>query len=84
MSTVTSKGQITIPKHIRETLGLRPGAEVEFVVENGQVILRRRVSSEKLQRWIGFLRSETSFTPDELIEQLRGEVDTETAQDTAV
>ncbi|MCX6023390.1 MAG: AbrB/MazE/SpoVT family DNA-binding domain-containing protein [Chloroflexi bacterium] len=46
MSTVTSKGQITIPKHIRETLGLHPGAEVEFAVENGQVILRCRVSPE--------------------------------------
>jgi len=27
---VTEKGQVTIPKHIRDRLGIRPGSEVEF------------------------------------------------------
>ena len=33
MATVTSKGQTTIPKSIREHLRVKPGDEVEFVVE---------------------------------------------------
>ncbi|GAP36546.1 hypothetical protein ISF6_2386 [Piscinibacter sakaiensis] len=31
-TTLTSKGQVTIPKRIRDTLGLRPGSAVEFSV----------------------------------------------------
>lgn len=40
-STVTSKGQTTIPKAIRELLELHPGDRVDFVVEeDGRVVLR--------------------------------------------
>ncbi|NIR32559.1 MAG: AbrB/MazE/SpoVT family DNA-binding domain-containing protein [Gammaproteobacteria bacterium] len=39
-STITSKGQTTIPKEIREQLGLSPGDRVEYVVEpDGRVVL---------------------------------------------
>ena len=40
-STLTSRGQTTIPKPIREALGLQPGDRVEFLMEEGQVVLRR-------------------------------------------
>ena len=40
-STLTSRGQTTIPKPIREALGLQPGDRVEFLVQEGQVVLRR-------------------------------------------
>lgn len=40
-STLTSRGQTTIPKPIREALQLQPGDRVEFLVEKGEVILRR-------------------------------------------
>lgn len=43
---VTSKGQVTIPKHIRDRLGIKPGSEVEFVAtEGGTVELIRSESS---------------------------------------
>ncbi|MBV7477512.1 AbrB/MazE/SpoVT family DNA-binding domain-containing protein [Pseudomonas sp. PDM31] len=36
-ATVSSKGQITIPAQVRASLGLRPGARVDFVeIENRQ------------------------------------------------
>jgi AbrB family looped-hinge helix DNA binding protein len=38
---VTSKGQVTIPKGIREKFGLLPGTDVEFVAERGQVKVRK-------------------------------------------
>ena len=37
---ITSKGQVTIPQHIREQAGLLPMTEVEFAIENGVVTLR--------------------------------------------
>ena len=40
-ATLTSKGQTTIPKEIREFLGIGPGDKLDFVVESdGRVILR--------------------------------------------
>ncbi|CAD5974878.1 Transcriptional regulator, AbrB family [Planktothrix tepida] len=49
-TTVTSKGQVTIPKVIRDYLKLDTGSKVEFVIdENGQVkILPVNVSVESL------------------------------------
>ena len=38
---VTTKGQVTIPRHIREQLGVFPHSEVEFVVEGNTVVLRK-------------------------------------------
>lgn len=39
-STITSKGQTTLPKEIRDRLGLSPGDRIEYVVEpDGRVIL---------------------------------------------
>ena len=39
-STVTSKGQTTIPKDIRKRLNLHPGDRLEFVIdEDGRVLL---------------------------------------------
>ena len=41
-NTLTVKGQVTIPKRVRDALGLKPGDEVEFEVgEKGAAYLRR-------------------------------------------
>ena len=37
---ITSKGQVTIPQHVREQLGLHPDTEVEVTVERGAAVLR--------------------------------------------
>ena len=37
---ITSKGQVTIPQHIREQAGLLPMTEVEFGFQEGVVTLR--------------------------------------------
>jgi AbrB family looped-hinge helix DNA binding protein len=41
-NALTVKGQVTIPKRVRDALGLKPGDGVDFVLgENGKVVLRR-------------------------------------------
>ena len=39
---VTTKGQVTIPQHIREKLGIIPAVEVDFIEENGRVYLVKK------------------------------------------
>lgn len=41
LAKVTSKGQITLPKAVRDALGLQPGDKVLFRVENGHALLAR-------------------------------------------
>ena len=38
-STITSKGQTTLPKEIRDQLHLQPGDRIEYTVEGGRVYL---------------------------------------------
>jgi len=38
---VTTKGQVTIPQHVRERLGITPGSEVDFELDNGGARLVR-------------------------------------------
>ena len=39
-STISSKGQITIPQEIRKRLGLATGDRVEFVIEQDRTVIR--------------------------------------------
>jgi AbrB family looped-hinge helix DNA binding protein len=39
-STISSKGQVTVPIEVRHRLGLREGDRVEFVFEDGRTVLR--------------------------------------------
>ncbi|MGO9803477.1 MAG: AbrB/MazE/SpoVT family DNA-binding domain-containing protein [Steroidobacteraceae bacterium] len=40
-TTLTSKGQVTVPKRVREYLGLKAGSAVEFErLASGEIVLR--------------------------------------------
>ena len=41
VTTLTSKGQVTIPTEIRDELGLKPADKIMFSLEDGNVTLRR-------------------------------------------
>ncbi|HEY7064697.1 MAG TPA: AbrB/MazE/SpoVT family DNA-binding domain-containing protein [Chloroflexota bacterium] len=74
MPTVTSKGQVTIPREVREAMGLVPGSHVEFVIEGDRVTLRKRIPPEVFDRWAGYLRGRLlTDTVDEEMELMRGE-----------
>jgi AbrB family looped-hinge helix DNA binding protein len=39
LAKITSKGQVTIPKNIRELMGLDIGDQIAFLVEDGKVLI---------------------------------------------
>ncbi len=74
MARVTNRGQVTLPKRIRDELGLIPGSEVEFEIRDGQVFLLKKTSEPKLARWQGYLCGKQSDSSvDDLVDELRGE-----------
>jgi AbrB family looped-hinge helix DNA binding protein len=67
---ITSKGQVTIPQHIREQLGLLPNTEVEFVVDGkGVRIVKSRKRSGRGREVVDRLRGKASvsMTTDEIL-----------------
>ena len=69
---VTSKGQVTIPKDVRERLGLRPGDEIEFVEDRRGFRVQKRVAGSPFKKYRGHLKHLAGRDPDELVEQMRG------------
>lgn len=55
-STISSKGQITVPLEIRRRLGLKEGDRVEFVVEDDRTIMRpARPPENPFEKYAGAL-----------------------------
>ena len=55
-STISSKGQITVPLEIRNRLGLRKGDRVEFVVDNDRTTIRpARAPENPFAKYVGAL-----------------------------
>lgn len=78
-TTVTTKGQVTIPKAVRDLLGITPGTSVTFdVAEDGRVILRKegsRVSTAKPPSRFAKLQGSVSagLSTDEIMALTRGD-----------
>ena len=54
-ATITSKGQTTIPKAVRDKLNLKPGDQIDFVFEDdGRIVIRAR--NKRLEDIIGILK----------------------------
>lgn len=70
-SSISTKGQITVPKQLRDKLGLRPGTTVEFELAEGGVLMRK---GHKGQRPVDRVRGvlERRRPTEALIDEMRG------------
>lgn len=75
-TTMTVKGQVTIPKRVRDALRLAPGDDVDFEVnDEGDVIVRRagRRSTRNRDRFESARgKAQVKWRTDELMALLRG------------
>ncbi|BCU77707.1 AbrB/MazE/SpoVT family DNA-binding domain-containing protein [Luteolibacter sp. LG18] len=52
-TTVSEKGQVTIPKALRDRLGLAPGVVLDFHEENGRLVAEKRADADPFAKWSG-------------------------------
>lgn len=71
-TTLTSKGQMTVPKRVRDRLGLRPGDKVEVVEEDGSFRVTKLCPENPFAKWRGYLKEFAGMNTDDLIEDWRG------------
>ena len=69
--TITSKGQVTIPKAVRDQMGLRGGDKVRFVEKDGKFVLEKDVEESPFDKWVGYLTHLKGRKTDEIMEELR-------------
>ncbi len=69
---LTSKGQITIPKKVRDRMGISEGEAIYFVEIDGEFRIKKAVLQSPFDKWVGYLDNPTGETVDEFIEELRG------------
>jgi len=63
-TSVTSKGQVTIPKEVRQQLGIRQGSRIEFSLVGGHVEMRVKSSPAGLpDSGFGMLKSRRTAVP---------------------
>lgn len=72
---VTTKGQVTIPQHIREKLGITPATEVDFIEEKGRIFLVKRKEENAAIRKFAKLRglATVKMTTDEIMALTRSD-----------
>ena len=68
-STLTSKGQVTIPADVRKRLGLHPGDRVAFLVEGDEVRLVRK--ENRVEAAFGICKPDRSLTTDQMEQVIR-------------
>jgi AbrB family looped-hinge helix DNA binding protein len=75
-SRVSPKGQVTVPKPVRDLLGLYPGTSVEFeLTGEGTVVLRKRPDSARSLRGIlSAYAPDSALTVEEIDDALGREV----------
>lgn len=82
---VTSKGQITIPKAVRDRAGITTATELDVLIRDGKVVIEKIAPDDQEKRrrmrefdeWLERVRGtgDSGLTTDEIMEMTRGRID---------
>ena len=70
-ATVAERGQITLPKAVRDALGLTKGTLLKVELEGGRIILRKNVD-DAVSRARGRFKLPEGVSTDDVMRELRG------------
>jgi len=70
-SILSEKGQVTIPKRLREDLGLAAGTVLDFSEDNGRLIIKRLGDEAPIRNWRGSGRLPQSKSVDAYLRDTR-------------
>jgi len=68
--TLAERGQIVIPKEVRDAMGLKPGAKLQIRIADGRLLIEKKVALD-LSRWVG-KAIDDGLTTSEALSELRG------------
>jgi AbrB family looped-hinge helix DNA binding protein len=70
---VTTKGQVTIPQHIREKMAIGPATEIDFIEEKGRVYLIKKKGNKAATRRFSKMRgiATVKMTTEEIMSLTR-------------
>lgn len=71
-AVVAERGQVTIPKALRDKLGIRPGTALEFTARNGMLVAQK-AETDPVSKVFGCLAR--GIDTDRVIRELRGEIE---------
>jgi AbrB family looped-hinge helix DNA binding protein len=72
-STISEKGQVTVPKPLRDRLGIRPGDRLEFIEEQGHLVVSKAAPRDPVAAVYGILS--LGERTDDTLRALRGDAD---------
>lgn len=70
-ATVAERGQITLPKAVRDALGLTKGTKLKVELEGGRIVLRKDVD-DAISRVRGRVPLPAGVSTDDIMRELRG------------
>lgn len=77
-AVVSEKGQVTIPKRLRDSMGIKPGQTLDFEEERGTLVIRKARDDHfeaAMDKWYGLLKDKfPGWTSDQLLEDIRGPI----------
>jgi len=68
---VSEKGQVTIPKMLREQMGLKPGTVLEFQSRAGRLVARKKIDHDVFDKWRGRGKLPIGKNNDEYLQLVR-------------
>lgn len=70
-ATVAERGQITLPKAVRDALGLTKGSVLKVELDGGRIVLRKSVD-DAISRARGKFKLPPGVSSDDVMRELRG------------
>jgi len=70
-TTVSEKGQVTIPKTLRVRLGIKPGQVLDVEEERGRLVVTKSIAGDSVADVYGIVK--LGGSTDQLLRKLRGD-----------